>query len=72
MIEPGPDWDNKESDSNDEIELGGMGQMWMWKKDKFPGKEMIIKRSLSLRTRKGNIRPIHLQQPRWPGLGRET
>lgn len=49
-----------------------MGQIWMWKKDKFPDKEMIIKRSLSLRTQKGNIRPIHLQQPRWPGLGRET
>lgn len=49
-----------------------MGQMWMWKKDKFPDKEMIIKRSLSLRTQKGNIRPIHLQHPRWPGLGRET
>lgn len=49
-----------------------MGQMWMWKKDKFPDKEMIIKRSLSLRTHKGNIRPTHLQQPRWPGLERET
>lgn len=74
-MEPGPGWDNKESNSNQETELRRMMCAWAdldVEEEKFPGNKMIIKRSLSLRIQKSDIRTIYSQQPRWPGLGRET
>jgi hypothetical protein len=63
-MEPGPDWNNKESNSNEETEFRRMACAWADMdvgEEKFPGNEMIIKRNLSLRTQKSDIRTIYSQ-----------